>query len=330
MRSDEIALASSEERRILFFDASSRMPQNIPEAMVEKDFWVCYVLEHIFSDESLSQKLRFKGGTSLSKAHAVIERFSEDVDLILDWTRFLDLGDPNANRSKTKQVLFNEMMNSTAGQYVSGELRDQIQAVLGDVCRVELDAVEPLNLHIVYPKVFDDQYLSPNVKLEIGPLASWVPCEIKPIISFVGCSEPRLEINPFEVTVIKAERTFWEKIEAIHHEHYRPETKKTPRRFSRHYYDIYRMYHSPVYAAAKSNLALLQDVVDFTRRFYPRSWAHFELCKPGTMLLQPSEHALPTIKADYVAMRNMIYGDYPSFEDILLTIKQLESEINTL
>lgn len=330
MRSDEIALASPEERRLLFSDASIRMPQNVPEAMVEKDFWVCYVLEHIFSDESLSQKLRFKGGTSLSKAHAVIERFSEDVDLILDWTRFHELGDPNANRSKTKQGLFNEMMNETAGRYVSGELRDQIQVALGNVCRVELDAVEPLNLHVVYPKVFADQYLSPNVKLEIGPLASWVPCETKSIISFVGHSEPRLGINPFEVTVIRAERTFWEKIEAIHHEHYRPETKKAPRRFSRHYYDIYRMYHSPVYAAAKANLALLQDVVDFTRKFYPRSWAHFELCKPGTMLLQPSEHALPVIKADYAAMRNMIYGDYPSFEEILLTIKKLESELNAL
>ena len=178
------------------------------------------------SDELLSQKLRFKGGTSLSKAHAVIERFSEDVDLILDWTRFPELGDPNANRSKTKQGLFNEMMNETAGRYVSGELRDQIQVALGNVCRVELDAVEPLNLHVVYPKVFADQYLSPNVKLEIGPLASWVPCETKAITSFVGHSEPRLGINPFEVTVIKAERTFWEKIEAIHHEHYRPEAKK--------------------------------------------------------------------------------------------------------
>lgn len=221
-------------------------------------------------------------------------------------------------------------MNETAGKYVSGELRDQIQVALGNVCRVELDAVEPLNLHVVYPKVFADQYLSPNVKLEIGPLASWVPCETKSIISFVGHSEPRLEIIPFEVTVIKAERTFWEEIEAIHHEHYRPETKKAPRRFSRHYYDIYRMYHSSVYAAAKANLALLQDVVDFTRKFYPRSWAHFELCKPGTMLLQPSEHALPVIKADYAAMRNMIYGEYPSFEEILLTIKKLESELNAL
>lgn len=328
MKSDEIAIASVDERRMLFSDVCRKL-QQIPEAMIEKDFWVCYVLEHIFSDEQLSKILCFKGGTSLSKAHGIIERFSEDVDLILDWTRFLDLGDPNAERSKTKQSLFNELINETAGRYVSGELRNRIQSVLGDVCRVELDAVEQLNLHIVYPKVFEDQYLSPNVKLEIGPLASWIPSEKKPIASFVGASEPQLEIASFEIPVIKAERTFWEKIEAIHHEHYRPETKKAPRRFSRHYYDLYRMYRSPVYAAAKENLALLQDVVDFTRKFYPRSWAHFELCKPGSMLLMPSEHALPVMKADYAAMRAMIYGDYPSFDEILLTIKKIESEINS-
>jgi hypothetical protein len=89
------------------------------------------------------------------------------------------------------------------------------------------------------------------------------------------------------------------------------------------------MYHSSVYAEAKANLGLLQDVVDFTRKFYPRSWAHFELCKPGTMLLMPSEHAMPVMKADYAAMRNMIYGEYPSFDEILSTIKKLESEINS-
>ena len=89
------------------------------------------------------------------------------------------------------------------------------------------------------------------------------------------------------------------------------------------------MYHSSVYSEAKANLGLLQDVVDFTRKFYPRSWAHFELCKPGTMLLMPSEHAMPVMKADYAAMRNMIYGDYPSFDEILLTIKHIESEINS-
>lgn len=90
------------------------------------------------------------------------------------------------------------------------------------------------------------------------------------------------------------------------------------------------MYHSPGYAEAKNNLALLQDVVDFTRKFYPRSWAHFELCKPGTMLLQPSEHALPIMRADYQAMRQMIYGNYPSFDELLGTLKELESDVNAL
>ena len=49
----------------------------------------------------------------------------------------------------------------------------------------------------------------------------------------------------------------------------------------------------------------------------------------GTMLLMPSEHAMPVMKADYAAMRNMIYGDYPSFDEILSTIKKLETEINS-
>ena len=328
MRNEDIVFLSDDDRRALILEC--RKKSRMPNSMIEKDLWVTYVLARIFGDSELSHILRFKGGTSLSKAHRLIERFSEDVDLILDWTRFLDLGDPNARRSKTKQGEFNEKMNEVAGRYVSGELCDKLQSVLGDICKVECDQVEPLNLHVVYPKVFEDQYLSPDVKLEIGPLASWVPSETRPVTSFVGEAIPNLGVVPFEVQVIKAERTFWEKIEALHHEHYRPEAKKAPRRFSRHYYDVYRMYHSPVYATAKANLALLQDVVDFTRKFYPRSWAHFDLCKPGTMLLRPSEHALSIMRADYQAMRQMIYGDCPSFDMLMETIAAIESDMNSL
>ena len=297
--------------------------------MLEKDIWVTYVLEKIFADKELSKILRFKGGTSLSKAHRIIRRFSEDVDLVLDWTRFLEIGDPNEMRSKTQQARYNVLMNATAGSYVSGELRDRIQGVIGDVCKVGLDPVEPLNLHVAYPKCFSNSYITPDVKLEIGPLASWSPWESKPVTSLVGEFEPQLEIQSFDVPAIKVERTFWEKIEALHHEHYRPETKKAPKRFSRHYYDVYRMYCSGVLDVAKNDFTLLADIVDFTSKFYPRSWAHFELCKPGTMLLMPSEHAMPVMKADYAAMRNMIYGEYPSFDEILSTIKNLELEINS-
>ena len=203
------------------------------------------------------------------------------------------------------------------------------KSVLGDICKVELDPVESLNLHVIYPRCFSDSYITPDVKLEIGPLASWTPWERKPIESLVGEFEPQMDIEPFDVLVIKVERTFWEKVEALHHEHYRPETKKAPKRFSRHYYDIYRMFCSGVFDGARNDLGLLADIVAFTARFYPRSWAHFELCKPGTMLLMPSDHALPVMKADYAEMRTMIYGDYPTFDESLLTIKKLESELNS-
>lgn len=328
MRIDDLVLGSDAYRASLCKQVSD--DSGIASVMIEKDLWVSYVLEKIFADSELSTLLRFKGGTSLSKAHHIIERFSEDVDLILDWSRFRSLGDPCEMRSKTKQALFNEQMNAEAGAYVSGELRERIQSVLGNVCKVELDQVESLNLHVVYPKCFVDSYITPDVKLEIGPLASWTPSERKPITCLVGELEPQLEVESFSVPVIKAERTFWEKIEALHHEHYRPETKRAPKRFSRHYYDIFRMYKAGVFEEAKQNLDLLKDIVDFTAKFYPRSWAHFELCKPGTMLLQPSEHALPVMRADYQAMRQMIYGEYPSFETLLETLSKIESDINAV
>ena len=133
--------------------------------MLEKDIWVTYVLEKIFADQELSRILRFKGGTSLSKAHHIIQRFSEDVDLVLDWTPFLGIGDPNELRSRTKQAKYNELMNTTAGSYVCGEFRHRLQSVLGDVCKVELDPVESLNLHVTYPRCFSDSYITPDVKL---------------------------------------------------------------------------------------------------------------------------------------------------------------------
>ncbi len=75
-------------------------------AVVEKDFWVTWVHNRLFRQPRLSRLLMFKGSTSLSKVYQLIERFSEDIDLILDW-RVLDGEDPLANRSRTKQDQFN-------------------------------------------------------------------------------------------------------------------------------------------------------------------------------------------------------------------------------
>ena len=84
-----IARASSEERNNLFLNTANQ--KGIHEAIVEKDFWVCYILDFLFHRSEWKDHLAFKGGTSLSKAYGLIERFSEDIDVILDW-RLLGYG----------------------------------------------------------------------------------------------------------------------------------------------------------------------------------------------------------------------------------------------
>ena len=87
---------------------------------------------------------------------------------------------------------------------------------------------------------------------------------------------------------------------------------------------------SPIKESAFSNLKLLKQVVDFKDKFYHCGWANYKDAKPGTMRLLPAEHSMKALKADYTAMRAMIYGDYMSFEDLLNELRSLENEINSL
>jgi hypothetical protein len=88
---DRVARLSINERSALF--AETAAGKKTTPAVAEKDFWVTWLLDRLFSDSELARLLMFKGGTSLSKAYRLIERFSEDIDLILDW-RVLSGEDP--------------------------------------------------------------------------------------------------------------------------------------------------------------------------------------------------------------------------------------------
>ena len=79
----KIAVIEAKEREALFRNTAGKM--GISEAVIEKDFRVCYILDYLFHRCTWRNRLAFKGGTSLSKTYDLIERFSEDIDLILDW-----------------------------------------------------------------------------------------------------------------------------------------------------------------------------------------------------------------------------------------------------
>ena len=325
---EKVALLSDVERRELFQETAVRKAMSA--AIVEKDFWVCWALKRIYQDTALSERLMFKGGTSLSKVFHVIERFSEDIDLILDW-RIVAPDNPLEARSKTQQQKLNKKINKQAQQYIARELFDMLSKVVSPICNCELDTADRFVVNVRYPASFSDEYLRPEVRLEIGPLASWLPFDSYSIEPYAAEAFPDVFAErECSVKAIKAERTFWEKVTILHHEAYRPEGSIQPARYSRHYYDLYRMAKSDIKERALAELTLLADVVQFKDCFYPSAWAHYDLAKPGTLKLVPEAHILRPLQKDYRNMNTMIFGEYPGFNDVMSEIALLEQEINAL
>ena len=328
---DRIARGSAKDRRDLFSETASRLGMN--SAIIEKDFWVCWVLKHLFADPTLKGQMVFKGGTSLSKVFGLIDRFSEDIDLILDW-RLLGYGPEEGNdpfqaiHSKTKQSRYNQEMNAKAAEYIRETLLGQLDQFFMQVPGITASIEEDPNTILVhYPAAFKAEYIRPAVRLEIGPLASWVPSNSRSMQPYAAQSFPGAFNDPVcTVVAIDAERTFWEKATILHQEAHRPGT--IPARYSRHYYDLYKLAGSPIKQAAHSDLPLLGAVVEFKERFYYSSWARYDLAKPGTFRLSPPQSQLAALERDYRAMRDMFFREPPQFGEILAELSELEREIN--
>ena len=77
------------------------------------------------------------------------------------------------------------------------------------------------------------------------------------------------------------------------------------------------MSNSSVKQKALEQFDLLIKVAEFKNKFYPRKWARYDLAKQGLIKLIPAEHSISKLKEDYRIMHSMIYGEYPSFDDVL-------------
>ncbi len=327
-----IAKIASKDREALFHNTAAKM--GMTDAIIEKDFWVCYMLDYLFHRSAWKEHIAFKGGTSLSKAYGLIERFSEDIDLILDW-RVLGYGinEPWEERSNTKQDIFNKEANTRAEVF----LRDtflpavvaDLTAELGESIQCFIDENDPQTVKIVYPNSFSDISILQEIRLEIGALAAWTPVKVAEITPYAAQEYGRLfKQSSTDILTVLPERTFWEKVTILHREAFRDEARPFPTRYSRHYYDLYRMMQTEVKNNALADNDLLTRVVDFKDKFYRCPWARYDLAKRGTMRLMPPEYNLDKLRADYEHMQNMLFGNKPSFEEIMDGIAKLEAEIN--
>lgn len=306
----------------------------LSEAIVEKDLWVCYLLDYLFNRSEFKDSIIFKGGTSLSKAYGLIERFSEDVDLILDWRLIgYSINEPWEERSNTKQDKFKietiERTNDYLANTFAPVLKAGLSAELGLEADVRMGDAEETVL-FAYPRLFSSEATLDVVKLEIGPLAAWTPSQPATITPYIAELHPQLFASP-STTVATAvpERTFWEKATILHQEANRPESKAMPKRYARHYYDMYKLGHSDVAERAIAQPELLAKAVAFKEKFYRTPWSKLSEAELGTLKLSPQPERLSELEADYDSMRPMIFGEVPSFEEIIAFMGELESRINS-
>jgi hypothetical protein len=329
-----IAKLSNEERTIIFLNTAAKKGMN--EAIIEKDFWVCLTLDYLFHKNKWKNHYAFKGGTSLSKTYGLIERFSEDIDLILDW-RVLgyDKNYPWENRSKSKQLVFNKEVNQKASDFLKNKFvqlfKKDIEELIETEVSIYINEDDPQTVNFDYPCLFTESTILRTIRLEIGSLGVWSPVILNPIKSYVAEEYEQIFNQPVTyILTTYAERSFWEKATILHHEAHRPETSKFQIRYSRHYYDLYCIGKSKYKQLALEKIELLEQVAMFKYKFYPRIWAKYEEARPGTLKLMPPSYNLKDLNSDYLNMKNMIYGVYPSFNEILTFIQQLENEINQL
>ena len=333
-----IARMSAEERAEVFAETADR--KTLPEALVEKDFWVCWVLKQLFSDEAFSDRLLFKGGTSLSKIFHAINRFSEDIDLAVDYAALGFTGDRDPRRediSKTRRAAILDEMMTECQRYIGGEflaaLKTRCEEILGDSEAWSLGVSEQdLNtIEFRYPAASTKNldYVARQVVLELGTHAEFVPHDRFAIRSFVAEEFPDLvEEGDAAVVALLAKRTFWEKATILHAEFYRPPDKPVPDRYSRHYYDVAMIAQGPIRAEALADLPLLAQVVKHKETFYPSAWARYDLARPGSLRLVAAKDRVAALERDYRNMGVMIFGEPPVFGTIMETLTVLEKEVN--
>lgn len=331
----------AERRSLAFAQTAARMAAS--SAMVEKDFWVCWLLGLLFADPELAPHLVFKGGTSLSKVHGVIDRFSEDIDVSMspafigaDETAF------EALTSRTKRDATLAQMQAACGERTRSLLMPRLEEAIVEHLgrrkdhrhwlRYEDDvATNSPVVHFEYPsgEVGGFDYLTREVKLELGSLTDQRPAGLHEVRAWVVDDFPAVFGDwRCQITALELPRTFWEKATILHAEHHRPEDQPTPDRYARHYADMARLLQHAHGSTMLGDDALRARVVEWKSRVFARQWARYDLARPGTFRLLPSTARHAALARDYTQMRAMFLAAPPSFEAILASLDEAERRLN--
>jgi predicted nucleotidyltransferase component of viral defense system len=310
------------------------MMTGLPNVAIEKDWWVMTALRALFSCEC-SGHIVFKGGTSLSKAWGLIERFSEDIDIAIDRVFFGFEGELNrkqisdlrrASCSYIKDKLKNELNNKLQEAGVSGysllirETRDTTK--------------DPQIIEIQYNSLFTSGgYIPDKVMVEIGARSLMEPSENRPLRSILADNYPDADFADtyFSVPTVTPQRTFLEKAFLLHEEFQKQHEAVRVNRMSRHIYDLEKLMDTDFAKDALHNRELYNAIVRHRQTLTAMKEVDYSTHSPEKINFVPPPSIANKWKDDYEAMRNnLIYGVSMPFDKLMERIKELNERFRRI
>lgn len=325
-----------DERASIILAASERL--GLAPGVLEKDVWVCWVLEQLFGMTG-RPRMAFKGGTSLSKVFGAIHRFSEDVDVTIDFRDLHPSFDPyRPDVSRTRFGRFSERLKELLRDHVHGTVKPFLERQLAQQVQLTTSSGVEVSrygerLWVSYPASLDEggEYVSSRVLVEFGGRNVSEPnvaAVVRPYIAEVV--EADLAYPTATVDVLAPERTFWEKATLIHVACNRGDLATNVQRTARHWYDLAMLDRHDIGARALADRQLLADVVRHKQRFFNHRLADYEACLTGRLRLTPEAPQLARLERDYASMiaSGMFYVDPPPFADIVERLRDLQTRAN--
>ena len=328
---------SPDDRREALSVAAARSGR--PPHLLEKDVWVVWALDVLFR-APFGDHLVFKGGTSLSKAHKIIRRFSEDIDVTYDI------------RALVPDLLHkaHESLPSTCSQEKrwTKEIRTQLQAKIGSDILPAIQAAldgqgltaqlrqEDDRLYVRYEALaIGTGYVRPEILLEFGARSTGEPCDIRPVVSDAAEHVAEVKFPTANPRTMRPERTFWEKATAMH-VYCENGVFRGGNRFARHWHDLTRLDAAGLADAAIADNELARAVARHKASFFPEKHSNgalidYAAAVSGNLRIIPTGAALENLDADYHHMlddRLLPDDEAHSFADLLEKCQDVQHRAN--
>lgn len=305
--------------------------------IIEKDWWVTAVLHALFS-LPYAEHISFKGGTNLAKCWHLINRMSEDIDVAID-REFLGF---SGTLSKTQ---ISDKLRRASCSFVREKLQYELagqlekDGIAKDCFKVNVNitpisTTDPEIIEVEYTPVFNaNPYIRSKVIIEVSGRSMSEPVSIVGLRSYIDnvyTAAPFTEPD-FDVRAVVPQRTFLEKLFLLHEEFSKPKDAVRTERMSRHMYDICQILETPVAEQALADKELYLSVVEHRRTFIGLRGFDYSTLLPRTLDIIPPDSIIDSWRQDYKRMQEtMIYGDSPSFDKMIETLKGLNQRIHTL